>query len=269
VIVEDGIAYVAAGIVNYDGTHVYALDAETGSIKWQNNSSGHLEPEFRTGVSVQGHMLVNGGNLYLAGGTAVSPAVYDLDTGTCLNESGHLRRAESDSPRGWELSLVGDKVVAYGKPLYIHPEHAVYDDTVSEKILVASAGDLDIVWTDNSQVQCFSPPLEISALNRCVFEQGPIIKSRLRPWGAFKPGRKPVWKHDAHDGRAVALAENAVVMATKSEITALDLNDGSVRWTRPLPAGPVPWGLAVDREGRAIVTLEDGQILCFGANRSG
>lgn len=32
---QDGVAYVAAGIVNYDGTHVYALDAATCRIRWQ------------------------------------------------------------------------------------------------------------------------------------------------------------------------------------------------------------------------------------------
>ncbi|GAH67229.1 unnamed protein product [marine sediment metagenome] len=53
VVIEDGVAYFAAGIVNYDGIHVYALDAATGTIKWQNNTSGHLDPEARTGVSVQ------------------------------------------------------------------------------------------------------------------------------------------------------------------------------------------------------------------------
>ena len=58
VLVEDGVAYVAAGIVNYDGTYVYALDAETGKIVWQNSTSGHLDREARTGVSVQGHLLL-------------------------------------------------------------------------------------------------------------------------------------------------------------------------------------------------------------------
>ena len=33
-----------------------------------------------------------------------------------------------------------------------------------------------------------------------------------------------------------------------------------------LPAAPVAWGLAVDRLGRIIVTLEDGRVLCFGAD---
>ncbi len=70
VLVDNGTAYVAAGIVNYDGTHVYALDAATGQIKWQNNTSGHLDRQARTGVSVQGHQLLYDGKLYLASGTS-------------------------------------------------------------------------------------------------------------------------------------------------------------------------------------------------------
>jgi len=54
------------------------------------------------------------------------------------------------------------------------------------------------------------------------------------------------------------------VVAKKSEIVALNLKDGSVLWSQALPSAPVNWGLAVDRNGRTIVTLEDGQILCFG-----
>ena len=37
------MVYVAAGMINVDGTHVYALDAATGRIRWQNNTSGHLD----------------------------------------------------------------------------------------------------------------------------------------------------------------------------------------------------------------------------------
>ena len=44
-------AYAAAGIIDYDGTYVYGLDAETGKLVWQNDSTGHLDPELRKGVS--------------------------------------------------------------------------------------------------------------------------------------------------------------------------------------------------------------------------
>ena len=54
------------------------------------------------------------------------------------------------------------------------------------------------------------------------------------------------------------------MIATTSEILLLDLQTGKRLWSQPLPASPVPWGLAVDRRGRIIVTLENGHALCFG-----
>ena len=49
ILVHEGVAYFGAGIVDHDGTYVTALDAESGAIKWQNHSSGHLNGEQRKG----------------------------------------------------------------------------------------------------------------------------------------------------------------------------------------------------------------------------
>ena len=67
-------AYFAAGITDYDGTHVYAVDAATGKLRWQNNTAGHLDAVSRRGVACQGELLLNDGKLYLAGGNSVGPA---------------------------------------------------------------------------------------------------------------------------------------------------------------------------------------------------
>jgi len=262
VLVADGVAYVAAGIVNYDGTHVYALDGATGEIKWQNNTSGHLESESRSGVSVQGHLLLYGGKLCLAGGNAVSPAIYDIADGKCLNEPDVLRRVQNNnvpstqSPRGWELYQIAKGVVVSGKPFYAHPKYKVYDASVFNKTLIASTGDRDIAWVNNSKIMCFARGAEGDA------GQG---EKYLAGWGKLQiPGLKPLWERNCSESVALAVCKNAVVVANSSEIAALDLKDGRVLWTRPLPSSPVPWGLAVDREGRIVVTLEDGQVLCFG-----
>ena len=55
-----------------------------------------------------------------------------------------------------------------------------------------------------------------------------------------------------------------MIIAGKSELVALDIEDGGMLWSQPLPSAPVAWGLAVDRNGRVIVALEDGKVLCFG-----
>ena len=263
VLVDDGTAYLAAGIVNYDGTYVYAIDAATGKIRWQNNTSGHLDRQARTGVSVQGHQLLYGGKLYLASGTSISPAVYDARDGKCLNDPAPLASCESSSPRGWELSLLADQVVACGKPFYAHREYEVYDDTVFNKVYLASSGDRDIVWTSS---QYSSKVMRFAHIDRAS-----LSKSMANPDNRFnvdfrRLGIKdqPLWSYDCKDSVAWAVCSNAVLVAAKSQIVALNIEDGSVLWSQPVPAAPVPWGLAVDRDGRVIVCLEDGKILCFG-----
>jgi outer membrane protein assembly factor BamB len=266
VLVENGIAYVAAGIVNYDGTYVYALDAATGGIKWQNNTSGHLDRQARTGVSVQGHQLLHDGKLYLASGTSISPAIYNIRDGKCLNDPKPLANCVSTSPRGWELFLLGGQVVACGKPFYAHPKYQVFDDTVFNKVLLASTGSRDIVWVsnqNNKRVMCFAH-IDRELLSKIMAEP----RNRFNvDWRRLGIKEKPLWSYDCKESVALAVCKNAVVVAGKSEVVVLNLQDGKMLWSQPLPSAPVPWGLAVDRDGRIIVTLEDGQVLCFG--RSG
>ena len=265
VLVEDGVAYVAAGIVNYDGTYVYALDAASGQIKWQNNTSGHLDKHARTGVSVQGHQLLYDGKLYLAGGSSISPAIYDIKDGKCLNDTEQLAQCVSRSPRGWELYLVGGQVVACGKPFYAHPQYDVYDDTVFSKVFLTSSAGRDIAWVSNQDggnVLCFSQ-IDKELLNKKMADPQNRF---LVAWRRLGIQDKPLWSYDCKDGAAIAVCSNAVVVAGKSQVAALNLKDGKVLWSQPLPSPAVTWGMAVDCDGRVIVTLEDGQVLCFGRN---
>ena len=262
VLVEDGIAYAAAGILNFDGTHVYALDAKTGKIKWQNNKTGHLIPEARTGISVHGHLLLHDSKLYMPGGTTISPAIYDIEDGKLLNSKGEierLRTCASTAPRGCELYELGDRVMVSGKPMYAHPRYPVYDRTVTEKMLFASAKDRDVAWLNNQRIMCF-PRIDREAMNESIAQE----KDRVAPWTSLIRRDKPLWEYDCQGSVAVALCSNAVVVATGKEIVALSLEDGDVLWKKPLPAAPVSYGLAVDSDGRVVVTLEDGRVLCFG-----
>ena len=270
VIIEDGVAYFAAGIVNYDGTHVYALDAITGKIKWQNNTAGHLDAEARTGVSVQGHMLIHDGRFYLAGGTSISPAVFDLTNGECLNDPAPLKLCGSGSHRGWELYKIGDKVVAGGMPFYGHPEYPVYDPSVTQKMLHTSADNRDILWINNRKILCFNS-IDKTVLNNSVTEPQKEPSFMIPPWGKLEIADPPLWEVDCEGAVALARCKNAVLFSGNPyggnpSIVALDIQNGKRLWRRSpqLPSSPVPWGLAVDRDGRIMVALEDGQVLCFG-----
>ena len=48
------------------------------------------------------------------------------------------------------------------------------------------------------------------------------------------------------------------------KLVAQDLSTKKDLWEQPLPAEPVRWAVAVDARGRVVVTLRNGQILCFG-----
>ena len=256
---------MAAGLVNYDGTYVYALDPATGSVKWCNDTSGHLDPRANTGVSAQGHLLFCDNKLYLAGGNAVSPGVYDIQDGRFLNDLAPLARNESTSPRGWELFLVGNRVIACGSPLYTHPDIPVYDHTVTKKLLHASAGGRDIVWIDNNRLACYEP-LDKGVLSRCVTDEK-IPRHITQAWGQFKVSEKPLWQHSCEGSLALAVAKNAVVIADSRRVAAVELRSGRRLWSQTLPCAPVPWGMAVDRTGRVILTLADGQVISVGERR--
>ena len=260
VLVKDGVAYVAAGIVNYDGTHVYALDALTGRLKWQNNSSGHLDADSLAGVSVQGHMIIHDGKLWIAGGNVVSPGTYDLNDGRCLNDVGLVHRMSSgnlpssESPRGSSLFIVGDSVRVSDQPLYAHPKWKVYDASVLNKSWLGSMGDRDITWVNNNRLVAY-PRVEEKRSERF-----------LAGWGKNRvPGLDPAWEVEIKDSTAVALARNAITVGSPSALTTYNLADGKVLWGQALPGTPVSWGLAIDRDGRVFVSLEGGQIICYGS----
>lgn len=265
VLVENSVAYAAAGIANYDGTNVYALDAKTGDIVWQNNTSGHLNREARTGIGVQGHLLLNDGKLYMAGGNAVSPAVYDITDGRCLNNGELLNICESICLRGWELYLVGDRVAVGGQPFYGHPDFPVSDATVYEKILHVATGDRDILWLDGKEIRCHKP-IARDILNSSVLERKYPGRYMIPSWGKLAIEDKPFWSCECPGSCAVAVCTNAVVALGEKDVQAMDIRDGRTLWKQPLPEKPMPWGLAVDRDGRVIVSLKDGRILCFGRN---
>jgi outer membrane protein assembly factor BamB len=268
VLVDNGVAYFAAGIANYDGTHVYALNAETGKIVWQNNTSGHLSPEARTGVSVQGHLLIHDGKLYLAGGTSISPAVYNLADGKCLNDPAPLAKCDSTSVRGQELYKVGNRIAVSGAPLYGHPEYPVYDRTITSAVLHTSVDSRDVVWMDSRKILCFRQ------LSNAVLAKSIVEPPGVNGWAKLDIPDRPLWEQECQGSVAFARAKNAVLYAGSVSqgppfVAAVDIKTGGRLWKRgvQLSAPPVRWGLAVDSEGRIIVTMKDGHVMCFGPAR--
>ncbi len=251
VVVEDRVAYAAAGIANYDGTHVYALDAATGKIRWQNSTSGNTQGGQGAGASVQGDLMLHEGKLYLAGGNRIALASYDAADGTFQPARPAKSFTDRRGPRGDDLFLRSDgSIVISGIfPLYTRPE--------------------DVHYIDYGELTC-----PLGAIMVITPGLGLLPSDQI---GQEKP--KPVWAgRPFHENVAVALAENAVIAAgidrrfetPQSDpeeaygIAALGIQDGKPLWKHPLPAAPVAWGVAIDRSGSVLVALRDGRVLSFG-----
>lgn len=251
VLVDGNTVYAAAGIASYDGTHVYALDAASGGIRWQNNTSGNLADDgLGPGVSVQGSMLLHDGKLFLAGGNVVSPAAYRASDGTCLNR---LDDIWTKAARGRDLLLVGDRVVATNQLLYApakyHPSRYF-------------ANDLLQAHRDEILIRGFGARL-----------------ARLDAATATDKKPRVVWRSEVlADAIAMALGRNTLVVAGRladdgSEpekqhaVVALRVDDGQPLWTHALPEPPRFWGLALSDSGHVVVALRNGQVICLGSDQ--
>jgi outer membrane protein assembly factor BamB len=85
-VVRDGTVYFAASIWPFMGTFIYALDADSGSVRWVNDHTGsqyikqpHSAPSF-AGVAPQGALVATESMLLVPGGRSV-PAVFDRASG--------------------------------------------------------------------------------------------------------------------------------------------------------------------------------------------
>jgi len=84
--VHAGRVYFAAGIWPFGGIFIYALNADTGQLVWENSGSGpewviqpHGAPSF-AGIAPQGYVTVTGNTLIIPNGRQ-GPAGYRLDNG--------------------------------------------------------------------------------------------------------------------------------------------------------------------------------------------
>jgi len=243
VLVHEGVAYAAAGMVNYDGTHVYALDAATGKIKWENATSGHgpaAQPD--SGAGVQGNLLLHEGALYMPGGNLVNVARYALADGK-FSRVGTPDRA---SVVGKDLYVIDGQVKTTGYPQF-------WRQIDSHHITVARFPAEGGHWTVSGNL--------VGLADEKVNAQGqPQFK-----WS------RPAFQEYA----AVAFAPNGVVVTGvdwtgegpdqkgTGGIEAIDPKTGKTLWRRALPALPSMFGIAIDRDGRILVSLQDGRVVCL------
>jgi len=246
VLVENGTVYAAAGIAHYDGTHVVALDAITGKLKWHNDASGSINEKVNSGVSMQGSLFMQNGNLCFLGGGVQEVAQFNPEDGKCLNTP--LENVSS----GFRTAFY-PYYPEYGN--YISLEHKTVDGS-------------ELVFDASYEGNKFN---YLHALAPLPSNVPKIAKERAR-WNARRggPQRKVLWR-DAQSrrfagfivgkGRLLGVGDSG----TNREpfVAIIDLKTGKDIWTEKLPAKPIKGGAAIDKSGRILVSLTDGRVVCF------
>ena len=250
VIVEDGTVYAAAGIAHYDGTHVVALDAMTGKVKWRNDSSGSLSGKVNSGVSMQGELFLEDGKLCFLGGGVYETAQFDLDNGQCLNHP-------KEDPTSQFRTAFYPYYPEYGN--YLSLDHTLTNGR-------------SLIFDASYEGNRFTPLALLSPLPTGVrkIRKDAARWSNRRGWAEK---RKAIWQDK--EGRRFAsfvvspellLAAGDLGEGTKTSfLSATQIEDGEIAWSETLPAQPIKGGVSIDHHGRIFVTLKNGETFCYAA----
>lgn len=250
VVVEDGTVYAAAGITHYDGTFLVALDAVTGKLRANNDSSGTLSEQVDSGISMQGNLQIVNGELRFLGGGVYETARYDLKTLECLNEP------RSDVSSQYRTAFY-PYYPNYGK--YVSLEYKCGDGNT-----LCHDASYEGSMFGNLSLQSPLPPGTQGMVKDAARE---FLRRRGR--GSAVP--KDLWK-DKADRRftSFVVTEDRMLGAGHPDekpdqnfLAAINVKDGTDLWVEKLPATAVKGGVAVDASGKILVSLENGQLLCF------
>jgi outer membrane protein assembly factor BamB len=290
VTIHDGVAHFAAGIIDHDGTYVYAVDAKSGKLKWHNNSSGHVNPELRKGVSVQGNMSVLGDQLLLAGGNQISPAPFDRESGKLRGKP--LQQGQPKANNGRFVGAFRDSAALVGgRVLYSAPDNVATKGSfvfyTDRGAYTLNYGGVPPAWNDDTTVlvnfkhgsiTCFDTDRVLEQL------QGDTVRpSDRRPrfqnlTALLQEANATRWETNLgqpnrFEAISLVVSPTAIVGVvryqekTRSQPTwyliGLDVNKGNQLFRKQLRGNPLPGGLLVDRDGRIVVTMVDGQQICF------
>lgn len=292
VLVADGVAYFAAGIIDGDGTYVYALDARTGKIKWQNNSSGHLNAELRKGVSAQGNLSIMGDQLLMAGGNQVSPARFDIRTGKYLNQT--FTQGNPKANHGKFVGVfLGDNPIAGGRALYASAENVANKDSFvvhnGRRVLPMNYGGIPPAWNDDTValvnfrdgklVCCEGAKARERIAEGLPQTAAPAQRRWLSLADAVKGDNGIRWTTDLDEQEfeavSLAVCPASVVAVVKYQqrirahaewyLMAFNSRNGAPYgfWRYRLPSRPLPGGLLVGRDGQIVLTMLNGDVCSF------
>ena len=276
VLVDRGVAYLAAGIFPAEGVFFYALDAKDGRVLWRNDAAGEAP---QSQVSPQGYLLASATTLYAPMGR-VSPAALD-------RRDGKLKYlAYFGKNVGGTYALVTDGEV------YTGTEELLAYRGESKERLASYPGQKIVVQQD---VVYLAGMTRLSALDRKAYPAASNKVQSLRSQltaletaakktpppsaDAAKAGQLAQqikraeqelsgtvrWQVPCRLHEALILAGDVLVVGGAGQVQAIDSGSGKTLWTGKVEG--TAKGLAV-AAGRLFVSTDSGRIYSFGGKGS-
>jgi outer membrane protein assembly factor BamB len=242
VLYEDTL-YFAASIWPFMGTFIYAIDAETGRVIWDNSGSGstylvqpHTSPAF-AGVAPQGYMVATEDKVLVSGGRSV-PAAYDRKTGEFLYY--HLNK----------YSKAGTcEVIASGDYFFNRGTVHKLSDGIAVSNGSASVVEGDVIFGErNDSIVAYK--LEPGAKRATGLWQARVLGERGKVH--LKAGSRLYCSSQGEEGAIFAVD------------VPTDDAEPKVSW-RGKVDGEV-WSMQA-ADGKLFITTLEGRIYCFGGEK--
>lgn len=279
VLVDQGIAYYGAGIFPHEDVFLYAVDAITGKVIWQQDNISALDAG-RNDLSPQGYLLASDNFLFVPSGRSL-PAVFDRKTGDFLYKRTYSWRTTAGGVIGGVQALVADQ------QLYASGPHhwLALDEKNGDVGFGWFAGRQLIVQGDAAYATTGSHLLRMDrleyAINSRRRQELEMIVYGLKGKKGKKDAEKAAnatalkdaeteiedivmkgirWKTPTEDDAAILATGNLVFVGGENRITAYDIQDGHKVWSSEVDGQAR--GL-VFADGQLLASTTSGRIECF------
>jgi len=272
ILIDEGNLYSAAGLFPNQGTFLFELSAENGSVKWKQ----------KVDVSPQGYMLASDEQLYVPTGRT-NPAIFARADGNLL---GQLPSA------GGTFALLAENVLVTGPGRGPKELNALEVDT---QYKIATFDGLRMLV--NGPTAYMLAEKKLSAFNRGLYLELSRKRNNLTEW--YKKLKEQLKKMDKNTAEAEQLSKelrnitiqinelskkmkdcylwtveceypHSMIMAGdvlflggENKIAAFKAENGKVVWTAPVDGKA--FGLSI-ANGGLYVSTDKGQIHCFRNN---
>jgi outer membrane protein assembly factor BamB len=299
VLIEDGIAYFAAGLFPSEGIYLFALDAKTGKLRWRRP----LDGAGNEAHSPQGYPLADADSIFLP--SRVQPSRWSKKAGIELPFATPIPRVKDDAYRyhnGGSYAQLWNSHLVYGQAAILgFDPNAEYEDKYGRNRLgqrlfhyfnarrIVFRDTQAWITTDDylicvdsaklpSLAETLVPRFEAAykkhrvAAARAGLEsnsQDSHFKYILREYEKWPAAREPLIAEFAREAHwltreiapeSLILAGDTLYAGGETELLAINANTGAVLW-RSATDSRVR-GLAV-ANSRLYASTVDGRIRCF------